>query len=272
MPSKRPGTERGSGTERDASNSDRGGLPKGLDPKTTSPVLLVLARGLAMDPSKKVAQRLEQLLPRLKGTSGDGQDAARGLLAVDWLLRELTPLWVEQVGLLSEARALRALPPIRDGTSADRANEEVARALTAVQADAQKAAEQLQAPLASASTPEAGEAWNGAAERVEGVAKGSILVVLEHAAGEAARRGAEEVTERAGWNWAVSVCDMAAQSVAWRGAMEAIAEAVATASRGEEWNGRADEAKEAASEALAPSLAKVSDRALGLLERMIAPK
>lgn len=55
--------------------------------------------------------RLLQYVPRLVGTAGDGHQQARGLMAMDWIIRTNTPTWMEAAKM--DASALRALPEIR---------------------------------------------------------------------------------------------------------------------------------------------------------------
>ncbi|HET8684134.1 MAG TPA: hypothetical protein VFM54_20010, partial [Micromonosporaceae bacterium] len=66
-------------------------------------------------------QELRPLIPRLVGTAGDGQAEARSYMALDWLIRTYTPVWLELAGLAAEAQALRDLRRIVDLVAAQAA-------------------------------------------------------------------------------------------------------------------------------------------------------
>jgi hypothetical protein len=244
-----------------------------VDPATTSDVLSVMARGLHVVPDPTFRRELRLLLHRWKGTAGDGKDPQRSLLALDWLVRTSTPAWIELAGLLPEARSLRSLAQVRDGPSAERANTTITKVLELVQADAAKASEQLRAPLTAApQKEEVGVAWSQAVDQVEAVARGPYVRAVEMAVAQAAESGAAEIAAQTGWNWAVSAADMAAQSAAWRAANEALVACVGAAAEGEGWEGRAEEAKDAAEGALEPTVRKLMAGVLELLRSMIDPR
>src|SRR5206468_8471808 len=73
-------------------------------------------------------QKLVPFLPRMVGTRGDGQDEARGYLALDWLSRSYTPAWLDLAGLTAEAAELRALRRIVDLVAAQEAGPVVRNA------------------------------------------------------------------------------------------------------------------------------------------------
>lgn len=66
-------------------------------------------------------QKLVPIIPLIIGTRDDGQDEARGYMALDWLIRTYTPAWLDLAGLTAEATALRDLRRIVDLTAAQSA-------------------------------------------------------------------------------------------------------------------------------------------------------
>ena len=64
-------------------------------------------------------QLLKPLLPLLVGTATTPADEARrGWMATDWLVREYTPTWLDLSGLNEDAASLRALPEITSAETA----------------------------------------------------------------------------------------------------------------------------------------------------------
>ena len=70
-------------------------------------------------------QELVRFLPhgadRVAGTADDGKDETRGYIALDWLIRTYTPVWMDLAGLSEEATALRDLRRIADLVAAQSA-------------------------------------------------------------------------------------------------------------------------------------------------------
>jgi len=97
-------------------------------PACVSPVLGQFGRSLndALPDDKR--QELRPFVPLLPGTAGDGQDEARGYLALDWLIRTWTPAWLDLAGLTTEALALRDLRRIADLAAAQSAGPVVRQA------------------------------------------------------------------------------------------------------------------------------------------------
>ena len=84
-------------------------------PACVSPVLG--AYGLALNDNlpDDLRQELKPFIPRLVGTAGDGWDTARGILALDWIIRVYTPRWLELVPeLVADADRLAALPALTE--------------------------------------------------------------------------------------------------------------------------------------------------------------
>lgn len=78
-------------------------------PPCVSPILSAYGRSLSDALPDDKRQLLVPFIPRLIGTSGDGKDQARGLMAVDWLIRTYTPTWLRSAGLDEAAVSLEAL-------------------------------------------------------------------------------------------------------------------------------------------------------------------
>lgn len=249
-------------------------LPK-VDPRFVSPVLATVVQRWTLseaDPSREAAVAL---LSRLVGTAGDGMDPERARRLLDWFVREYVPVWLDSAGMIGEARSLRRLPAVINATAADRANEALVKVLAAAQTDAERAQEQLRTSISGVheeSAPKIAEAWNAAVDLIEEVVRGEEVRSLEAGTTAGARAGAAELAKRAGWNLGVSAAEMLAQSIAWRKAEPQVASCVAAAAKGEEWTGRAAEAKEAAAEALTPAVHELSRLAVHLIEQLIHPR
>ena len=87
-------------------------------PPGTSPVLHRFGVSLNDAFGDERRQELKRFLPRggvdpLDGTAGDGQDEARGFLALDWLVRTYTPAFLdlrpELAGVAADLRGLRRI-------------------------------------------------------------------------------------------------------------------------------------------------------------------
>jgi hypothetical protein len=89
------------------------GEPWSDHPECVSPVLGAFGRQLNDVLPDDQRQKLKPYITRLIGTAGDGLDEARGLLALDWLVRVYTPTWLRLVpALVADADALAGLPRI----------------------------------------------------------------------------------------------------------------------------------------------------------------
>lgn len=97
------------------------GEPHSDHPDCVSPVLGAFMRRWNDDLDDEGRQKLKPFILRAVGTGGDGQDEARGWLALDWLVRVHLPAWLGLAGFADEAGALRALLPLRDEDSLDAA-------------------------------------------------------------------------------------------------------------------------------------------------------
>ena len=57
---------------------------------------------------------MRPFLARTIGTADDGLDEARSWMAMDWLIRDYAPAWLEAAGLTEPAAELRSLPAVLD--------------------------------------------------------------------------------------------------------------------------------------------------------------
>ena len=104
--------------------------PHSDHPDCVSPVLGAFLRRWNDDLDDEDRQKLKPFVLRVVGTAGDGQDEARGWLALDWLVRAHAPAWLGLAGFADEAGALRALPPLHDEDSLNAACPLLAAAWT----------------------------------------------------------------------------------------------------------------------------------------------
>ncbi len=82
-------------------------------PVCVSPVLREFGIALNDHWDDEQRQKLRPYLARCIGTAGDGRDEERGWLAMDWLLREFLPSFLELVPSLQDhAAKIRAHPPV----------------------------------------------------------------------------------------------------------------------------------------------------------------
>ncbi|MEA2211706.1 MAG: hypothetical protein QOF83_1654 [Solirubrobacteraceae bacterium] len=93
------------------------GEPHSDQPQCVSPVLravcIALNDGLEAEPR----QALRPYLGRTIGTAGDGLDPARAWMALDWLVREYAPTWLDTAGLPVTAAELRSMATVLDERS-----------------------------------------------------------------------------------------------------------------------------------------------------------
>ncbi len=102
-------------------------------PSCTSPILAGYLRNLNDAFDTEARQALKPLIPLCIGTNtGAEDDQKRGRMAVDWIVREYVPAWLDLAKLDVRAKHLRSLPEI---TSWDALVESMST-LRAAQADA----------------------------------------------------------------------------------------------------------------------------------------
>ena len=85
------------------------GEPHSDQPRCVSPVMRAFCIALNDGLEESPRQRLRPYLARTIGTAGDGIDATRAWLALDWLIRTHTPTWLAAAGLHDGAGWLRSL-------------------------------------------------------------------------------------------------------------------------------------------------------------------
>ncbi len=88
------------------------GEPHSDEPSCVSPVLRAFCISFNDDLDDTTRQRLRPYLARTIGTSRDGNDEERAWMAMDWLVRMHTPVWLQLAGLTEAARRLRTLPAV----------------------------------------------------------------------------------------------------------------------------------------------------------------
>ena len=165
-------------------------------PACVSPVLRDFGISLNDRWDDATRQELKQFIPLLPGTAGDGQDEARGYLALDWLIRTYTPAWLDLAGLDSAAAELRGLRRIVDMVSAKAAGPVVRSART-----------QAAAAWAAAGAV-AGAVAGDAARDAAGAAAGAVAGA---AAGAAAGDAARAVAGAVAWDAARAAAGAAAR-------------------------------------------------------------
>ena len=219
------------------------GEPHSDSPACVSPVLRAMCIALNDGLDHEPRQRLRPYLARTIGTAGDGYDTARGWLAIDWLIRVYTPAWLEPAGLSEAARGLAGLDPITD---ADRLPAAVER-LGDVRAQARSARRRaygLPSPAGWASAMGAGLTGREAAWSCAGAAAwAAARLSIGDARGDQARAATRTTA----------------------------GDAAAVAMRRYRAEHRSDRvpARELSRRALAPTLAQLTDSAIGLLHRML---
>ena len=206
-------------------------------PRCSCPVIATFVRSwndLLLDDETRT-RLLCPYLKRLVGTRSTRKvEVERSWMALDWLIREYTPAWLDlSPGLAEHAAALRELSSV-DSISVSGAQPVVSSAGAAARA----------------------AAWDAA-----GAAAGA-------AAWDAAGAAARAAAGAAAWDAAGDVVWAAARAAAWDAAWVAARDAAWVAA----WVAAGEAAGAAAGDALAPTVIKLQSSACGLLDRMIAVK
>ncbi len=93
--------------------SQMAGEPWSDSPACVSPLLANFMRRLNDLLPDDTRQHLLPIIPLCLGTAGSASDdQARGLLAVDWIVRTYTPVWLDLAHLTEHAEGLRASPVV----------------------------------------------------------------------------------------------------------------------------------------------------------------
>jgi hypothetical protein len=93
------------------------GEPHSDQPRCVSPVLRAVCIALNDGLDDEARQALRPYLSRTIGTAEDGLDPARAWMALDWLIRDYSPCWLEAGSLAEPAAVLRSLEPVLDERS-----------------------------------------------------------------------------------------------------------------------------------------------------------
>ncbi len=150
------------------------GKPHSDRPECVSPVIgeFVRAWNDAL-PDADRTRLLRPLLPDLLNTRTTTTDEeTRAMLAVDWLVRTFTPVWLDAAKITDEAAALRALPKLRETSD-----------ILAAQPIINRARERAAAAGAAAW----GAAWDAAGAAAWGAARAAVGAAVGAAAWGAAR-------------------------------------------------------------------------------------
>src|SRR5258707_8325091 len=87
------------------------GKPHSDRPPCVSPVLGAYGRTLNDALPDIPRQELKQFIPQLPGTAGDGKKETPGHIALDRLIRTLTPAWVHPAGVGPEGAGVAGFLP-----------------------------------------------------------------------------------------------------------------------------------------------------------------
>jgi hypothetical protein len=228
-------------------------------PACVSPVLAAYGRGLNDVLGDDSRRLLIPFIPAMSRTAGDGLDEARGYLALDWIIRVNTPVWLDVAGLAREAWALRDLRCISDMAAARDARSAVLSARAAARDAARDA-------VWDAAGDAAGDAvWDAAGAAARDAARTAAWDAARDTAGDAARAAAGA----AAWGAAGDAARAAAWDAAGDAAGDAARDAAGAAARDAARAAARDAAGAAARARLAPTVSQLQDSAIMLLSAMI---
>ncbi len=214
------------------------GEPHSDQPRCVSPVLRALCIALNDGLEDEPRQRLRPYLARTIGTADDGLDRARSWLAMDWLIRVYPTEWLLAAELHRIAASLAALEPVLD----EHALQAALPVLEQARREAHRArCEERAAPWAAARAAARETAWGCAAAAAWAAARVAVGDIAGDRARAAARAAAAD-----------------AATAAARRALPA-----------RELAGGRAAARDAARGALEPTLARLRQAALELLELML---
>ena len=217
------------------------GEPHSDQPVCVSPVLRAMCIALNDGLDQEPRQRLRPYLTRTIGTANDGLDTTRGWIAMDWLTRVYTPAWLDLAGLSACAERLEGAKEVACAHS-------LAAALALLEA-ARRDARAARTRAFGAPLP---TGWAAAV-----------------AAGMAGREAAWACAGAAAWAAArVGIGDIAGDR-ARAAARAAAGDAAAIAVRQSRHSARLAGARSVAQAALEPTLERLADSALALLDRML---
>jgi len=235
-------------------------------PKCASPVIAAFLRSWN-DSIPDDDRRRELLAPfvfRLPGTAaGTEIELRRSEMALDWLVREFTPRFLELVPAIGEhARMLRCLPELNT-RNFDMAVP-IIRAAEAAAWDAARAAAGAAAGAAARDAAWAA-AWDAARAAAGAAARAAAGAAAEAAAWDAARAAAGAAAGAA----ARAAAGAAAGAAAWAAAEAAAGAAAGAAAEAAAGAAAWDAARAAAGAALSPAVTTLQESASRLVDRMI---
>jgi hypothetical protein len=222
-------------------------------PKCASETIAAFMRAWNDSLNDEQRQMLRPYIRRLVGTAaGKEAEAERAWLAIDWYVRVFTPTWLEVAGLHDHAETLRTLNRLTTDAELNAADGKLSAARSAAESAAESAAWSA--------------AWSAAESAAWSAARSAARSAAESAAESAAWSAAESAAESVAWSAAESV----AWSAAWSAAESAAWSAAESAARSAAWSAAWSAAESAAEKALEPTVTRLQQSALDLLNRMIA--
>ena len=213
------------------------GEPHSDSPACVSPVLRAFCTALNDGLEDEPRQRLRLYLARTIGTADDGLDEARAWMAMDWLIRTYTSIWLSVAGLADAADRLCSLATVS-------AASDLTASLEALRIARQ----------------EARDAWGTGA---------ALWLAPGIAARATARQTARAAAAAAAWSSARAGVGDIAGDRARAAARAAAGDAAATVARAARAGSSRSAARDAARAALAPTLGQLRESAFVLLDRML---
>jgi hypothetical protein len=258
------------------------GEPHSDRPQCVCPVLaaFVIDWNDALPSDEDRNRILKPFIPKLVGSRSTAKvEEHRSYLALDWLIRVYTPMWLNlRYDLKPHAATLRALDAIQDIATAEAAFRPVAAARAAAASPAGDAAWDAAGDAARAAAWDAAgaAAWDAARDAAGAAAGAAAGTAAGDAAGDAAwdaaRAAAWDAAWAAAWDAARAAAWDAAGDAAWAAARDAARAAAASpawdAARAAAW----DAARDAAGAVLNPTVTQLQVSAQDLLTRMLAVK
>jgi hypothetical protein len=216
------------------------GEPHNDQPACVSPAVRSFCVALNDGLDTGARQRLRPYLTRTIGTAGDGLDDARAWMAMDWLVRVYTPAWLDLARLGDPTRRLASRGPV----------QEVGDLFTALEM-LKFAGDEARAALMKA------------------LRRSPIGWVLPVAAERTARQAAWASGEAAVWTVVrIAIAGDAGKSGCVAARVTA-GDAAAAAARAARANSRHIGSKDAARDAIAPTVDALKRSSLALLDRML---
>ncbi len=217
------------------------GEPHSDDPVCVSPVVRAFCTALNDSLDDRSRQQLRPYLARTIGSVDDGLDEERSWMALDWLIRSYTPIWLNAAGLGASADTLAGLAEVKDATS-------LRRALAAIEV----------------ARRDARAAWTDALG-----AAGAAAWAPWIAGRRAAREAAWASAGAAAWAAARVAVGEIAGDRARAAAREIAGDAAAAIGRGARAGVSRAAARDAARATLAPTLSELQRSVFVLLDRML---